>query len=193
MNSDGKRNMPSGEVFTGPLESSANGRIRFGVPSSPSGVDVAGVDLEFRDGLVVAAYAERGDAYLQRALATDEGARRLGEVGIGTNFGIDRPIGATLFDEKIGGTVHLAWAARTRRRRGRTSQRCTGSHPASARRWALTADGERCSTTGASRSQAARLARLRSAVLSVIIRGIQPRACSACAVEGPPSASSLRR
>jgi len=108
VNSDGKRNMPSGEVFTGPLEASANGRIRFDVPSSPSGVDVCGVDLEFRDGLVVAAYAERGDAYLQQALATDEGARRLGEIGIGTNFGIDRPIGATLFDEKIGGTVHLA-------------------------------------------------------------------------------------
>lgn len=108
VNSDGKRNMPSGEVFTGPLETSANGRIRFGVPSSPAGVDVAGVDLEFRDGLVVAAAAERGDNYLQRALATDEGARRLGEVGIGTNFGIDRAIGATLFDEKIGGTVHLA-------------------------------------------------------------------------------------
>lgn len=108
VNSDGKRNMPSGEVFTGPHETSANGRIRFGVPSSPAGVDVAGVDLEFRDGLVVAAAAERGDDYLQRALATDEGARRLGEIGIGTNFGIDRPIGATLFDEKIGGTVHLA-------------------------------------------------------------------------------------
>ncbi len=108
VNSDGKRNMPSGEVFTGPHETSANGRIRFGVPSSPAGVDVAGVDLEFRDGLVVAAAAERGDEYLQRALATDEGARRLGEIGIGTNFGIDRAIGATLFDEKIGGTVHLA-------------------------------------------------------------------------------------
>ena len=108
VNSDGKRNMPSGEVFTGPHEASANGRIRFGVPSSPAGVDVAGVDLEFRDGLVVAAAAERGDEYLQRALATDDGARRLGEIGIGTNFGIDRAIGATLFDEKIGGTVHLA-------------------------------------------------------------------------------------
>ena len=108
VNSDGKRNMPSGEVFTGPHEASANGRIRFGVPSSPAGVDVAGVDLEFRDGLVVAAAAERGDDYLQRALATDGGARRLGELGIGTNFGIDRAIGATLFDEKIGGTVHLA-------------------------------------------------------------------------------------
>jgi aminopeptidase len=108
VNSDGKRNMPSGEVFTGPHEASANGRISFGVPSSPAGVDVAGVELEFRDGLVVAAAAERGDEYLQRALATDDGARRLGEVGIGTNFGIDRAIGATLFDEKIGGTVHLA-------------------------------------------------------------------------------------
>ncbi|HTN25660.1 MAG TPA: aminopeptidase [Solirubrobacteraceae bacterium] len=108
VNSDGRRNMPSGEVFTGPHEASANGRIRFGVPSSPAGVDVAGVDLEFRDGLVVAAAAERGEEYLQRALATDDGARRLGEIGIGTNFGIDRPIGATLFDEKIGGTVHLA-------------------------------------------------------------------------------------
>jgi aminopeptidase len=108
VNSDGKRNMPSGEVFTGPHEASANGRIRFDVPSSPAGIDVAGVELELRDGLVVAAAAERGEDYLQRALATDEGARRLGEIGIGTNFGIDRPIGATLFDEKIGGTVHLA-------------------------------------------------------------------------------------
>ncbi|HWI08035.1 MAG TPA: aminopeptidase [Solirubrobacteraceae bacterium] len=108
VNSDGRRNMPSGEVFTGPHEESASGRVRFGVPSSPAGVDVAGVDLEFRDGLVVAAAAERGEEYLQRALATDEGARRIGEIGIGTNFGIDRAIGATLFDEKIGGTVHLA-------------------------------------------------------------------------------------
>jgi aminopeptidase len=108
VNSDGRRNMPSGEVFTGPHEASADGRVHFGVPSSPAGVDVAGVDLEFRDGLIVAAAAERGNDYLQRALATDEGARRLGEIGIGTNFGIDRAIGATLFDEKIGGTVHLA-------------------------------------------------------------------------------------
>jgi len=108
VNSDGKRNMPSGEVFTGPHETSANGRVFFGVPSSPSGVDVAGVTLVFRDGEVVEAHAERGDAYLQQALATDAGARRLGEVGIGTNFGIDRAIGAILFDEKIGGTVHLA-------------------------------------------------------------------------------------
>jgi aminopeptidase len=108
VNSDGRRNMPSGEVFTGPLETSANGRIRFDIPSSPAGVHVSGVELVFRDGEVVEARAEQGDAYLQRALATDDGARRLGELGIGTNFGIDRPSGTILFDEKIGGTVHLA-------------------------------------------------------------------------------------
>jgi aminopeptidase len=108
INSDGRRNMPSGEVFTGPHEASANGHVTFGVPSSPAGVEVANVELELRDGEVVSARAERGQEYLERALATDDGARRLGEVGIGTNFGIDRPVGAILFDEKIGGTLHLA-------------------------------------------------------------------------------------
>jgi aminopeptidase len=108
VNSDGRRNMPSGEVFTGPVESSAEGRIRFDVPSGPPGRAVAGVELEFRGGEVVAARADEGDEHLQAALTTDDGARRLGELGIGTNFGIDRPIGAILFDEKIGGTVHLA-------------------------------------------------------------------------------------
>ena len=108
INSDGKRNMPSGEVFTGPLETSAEGRIRYTIPSSPRGVEVDGIELEFREGRVVAARAERGEDYLKATLATDEGASRLGEIGIGTNFGIDRPVGAILFDEKIGGTVHLA-------------------------------------------------------------------------------------
>jgi aminopeptidase len=108
VNSDGRRNMPSGEVFTGPHEASAEGRIRFTIPSSPRGVDVDGIELEFREGAVVAARADRGEAYLKATLATDAGAARLGEIGIGTNFGIDRPVGAILFDEKIGGTVHLA-------------------------------------------------------------------------------------
>jgi aminopeptidase len=108
VNSDGRRNMPSGEVFTGPLEHSANGHVRFTVRSAPAGMDVDGVELELRDGEVVAASATVGDAYLQRALATDDGARFLGEIGIGTNFGIARPTGTILFDEKIGGTVHLA-------------------------------------------------------------------------------------
>jgi aminopeptidase len=71
-------------------------------------VEVAGVELVFREGEVVESRAASGGEYLRRALATDDGARRLGEVGIGTNFGIDRPVGAILFDEKIGGTVHLA-------------------------------------------------------------------------------------
>jgi aminopeptidase len=108
INSDGKRNMPSGEVFTGPHELSADGVVRFTIPTAPRGVVVEDATLEFRQGKVVAARAERGDDYLQATLETDPGARFLGELGIGTNFGIDRPIGSILFDEKIGGTVHLA-------------------------------------------------------------------------------------
>jgi aminopeptidase len=108
VNSDGHRNMPSGEVFTGPVETSAEGHVRFDVPSSPPGREVRGVELTFRGGEVVEARAEEGEEYLQAALATDDGARRLGEVGIGTNFGIAEPVGTILFDEKIGGTVHLA-------------------------------------------------------------------------------------
>ena len=108
INSDGRRNMPSGEVFTGPHEHSANGTIRFDVPSSGRGVDVAGVELTFKDGEVTAAHAHVGDQHLQAALATDAGARFLGELGIGTNTGIDRATGSTLLDEKMAGTVHLA-------------------------------------------------------------------------------------
>jgi aminopeptidase len=108
INSDGRRNMPSGEVFTGPHERSANGTIRFTVPTGPRGVTVTGVELRFRDGEVVAARAESGQAYLDAALATDAGARFLGELGIGTNAGIDVPTGHILFDEKMAGTVHLA-------------------------------------------------------------------------------------
>jgi aminopeptidase len=131
VNSDGRRNMPSGEVFTGPIESSANGTVRFTVRSAPAGVDVDGVELTFRDGEVVAARAASGDAYLQAALATDDGAKRLGEIGIGTNFGIDRPTGTILFDEKIGGTVHLAL--------GRSYPE-TGGKNASAVHWDLICD-----------------------------------------------------
>ena len=108
INSDGKRNMPSGEVFTGPLEDSATGTIRFTIPTAPRGVDVAGVELTFADGRVVSARAERGEEHLHAALDTDAGARFLGELGIGTNTGIDRPTGSTLLDEKMAGTVHLA-------------------------------------------------------------------------------------
>jgi aminopeptidase len=121
INSDGRHNMPSGEVFTGPLERSAHGTIRFTVPSSPGGVDVSDVQLTFVDGKVVAARAARGGDYLDAALATDPGARFLGELGIGTNTGIDRATGSILFDEKIAGTVHLA-LGRSYRETGGTNQ-----------------------------------------------------------------------
>jgi aminopeptidase len=107
MNSDGRRNMPSGEVFTGPHEHSANGTIRFTVPSA-RGVVVSDVTLTFRDGEVVDAIAGQGQEQLDASLATDDGARFLGELGIGTNAGIDRATGSTLLDEKMAGTVHLA-------------------------------------------------------------------------------------
>ncbi|MBV9803733.1 MAG: aminopeptidase [Solirubrobacterales bacterium] len=108
MNSDGRRNMPSGEVFTGPIEDSASGTIRFTVPSNPRGVLVEDVTLTFENGEVRRATAQRGQQYLDAALATDPGARFLGELGIGTNSGIDRPTGSILLDEKMAGTVHLA-------------------------------------------------------------------------------------
>jgi aminopeptidase len=82
-------------------------------------VDVEGVELTFKDGEVVQARAETGQEFLLQAIATDEGARRLGEIGIGTNFGIQRPVGAILFDEKIGGTVHLALGRSYPETRGR--------------------------------------------------------------------------
>lgn len=107
-NSDGKRNMPSGEVFTGPHEDSAEGTVTFTVPAEYGGTLVRGAQLTFRAGQVVDARAEEGEATLLAALNTDAGARRLGELGIGTNAGIQTPTGNILFDEKIGGTVHLA-------------------------------------------------------------------------------------
>jgi aminopeptidase len=108
INSDGKRNMPSGEVFTAPHEDSATGRIRFTIPTNLPGRDVGVVELELRDGEVVGARTDKGQDHLDAILATDAGARRLGELGIGTNAGITRPTGLTLLDEKIGGTVHFA-------------------------------------------------------------------------------------
>jgi aminopeptidase len=131
INSDGRRNMPSGEVFTGPLEDSAEGTIRFEIPSSPRGVEVQGVELTFSAGRVVAARADRGEDYLLAALDTDPGARFLGELGIGTNPGIDRPTGSILLDEKIAGTVHLAL--------GRSYPE-TGGRNASALHWDLICD-----------------------------------------------------
>lgn len=131
INSDGRHNMPSGEVFTGPVETSAHGTIRFTIPSSPRGVEVDGVELTFESGEVVRARADKGQEYLEAALATDEGATRLGELGIGTNAGIDHPTGSILLDEKMAGTVHLAL--------GRSYPE-TGGANASALHWDLICD-----------------------------------------------------
>jgi aminopeptidase len=104
----GDRNMPDGEFFTGPVEDSIEGEVTFHLPAVIGGREVAGVRLRFESGKVVDASAERGEKYLIELLDTDDGARRLGEVGIGTNYGIDRGTREVLLDEKIGGTVHMA-------------------------------------------------------------------------------------
>lgn len=108
VNSAGKTNMPSGEIFTGPVETSAEGHITFDFPASHSGREISGIRLVFRKGNVVEASAEKNEAFLNAMLNTDAGARRLGELGIGTNFAIQKFIRSILFDEKIGGTIHLA-------------------------------------------------------------------------------------
>ena len=104
----GEHNMPDGEFFTGPIEDSVNGEIAFSFPATYGGREVAGVRFKFEDGKVVDASAERGEDFLIEMLDTDEGARRLGELGIGTNYGIATGTKEILLDEKIGGTVHMA-------------------------------------------------------------------------------------
>jgi aminopeptidase len=105
---DGRNNMPDGEFFTGPVEDSVEGEVSFHLPAVIGGREVSGVRLRFEAGLVVDASAARGEEYLLKLLDTDPGARRLGELGIGTNYGIDRGTREVLLDEKIGGTVHMA-------------------------------------------------------------------------------------
>ena len=104
----GEHNMPDGEFFTGPVEDSAEGEVAFTLPSSYGGREVAGVKFRFEGGKVVDASADVGEDFLCQMLDTDEGARRLGELGIGTNYGITAGTKEILLDEKIGGTVHMA-------------------------------------------------------------------------------------
>jgi aminopeptidase len=108
---DGLHNMPDGEFFTGPVEDSVEGQVTFHLPAVVGGREISGVHLRFEGGKVVDATAERGEEFLISMLDTDEGARRLGELGIGTNYGIDRGTRDVLLDEKIGGTIHLAVGA----------------------------------------------------------------------------------
>ncbi len=108
INSDGKRNFPSGEFFTGPVEHSAVGVIQFDVPASYEGHAIEGVRLVFREGKAIEASARQGQAFLEQMLALDAGACYLGEFAFGNNPRVNRGIRNTLFDEKMGGTVHLA-------------------------------------------------------------------------------------
>jgi aminopeptidase len=107
INSDGRANMPSGEVFTGPVEDSVNGTIFFSYPGVYMGHEVENVRLWVKDGLVERWEATRGKDFLNY-IFTIPGARRFGEAAIGTNYDISRITKNILFDEKIGGSIHMA-------------------------------------------------------------------------------------
>jgi len=111
VNCDGHGNFPDGEIATSPVEDSANGYIRFSYPAIYLGQEIKDIELWFEDGKVVKEKAGKGQDLLTKTLNTDDGARYLGEWGIGTNYGIQRFTKNMLFDEKIGGTIHLAVGA----------------------------------------------------------------------------------
>ncbi len=106
--SRGNENLPDGELFTGPVETSVEGEVRFTYPASFRGRVVEGIELRFDRGEVVSARARRGQAFLEEMIGVDEGARRVGEFSFGMNEAVSEFTLNTLFDEKIGGTMHLA-------------------------------------------------------------------------------------
>ncbi|MGQ0603409.1 MAG: aminopeptidase [Anaerolineales bacterium] len=108
---DGKYNFPDGEIFTGPVEDSVSGWVRFRYPAIYGGQEVTDIELWFENGKVVKESASKNQALLTAQLNIDAGARYLGEWGIGTNYGIQRFTKNMLFDEKMGGTIHLAVGA----------------------------------------------------------------------------------
>lgn len=108
INADGKKNMPDGEIFTSPIEDSADGTIKFTYPVLYRGFEIKGVKLKFKDGIVVEVSASEGEKFLRKLIEVDEGAKRLGEVAFGMNYEIKTFTKQILFDEKIGGTIHLA-------------------------------------------------------------------------------------
>ena len=131
MNSTGVFNMPDGEIFTGPVEDSVNGWVKFTYPAIYGGVAVEGAELTFVRGRVEQARAEKNQDYLIKMLESDSGSRFLGEYAIGTNFDINKFTGNILFDEKIGGTFHMALGA---------GYPETGSHNKSAIHWDMICD-----------------------------------------------------
>jgi aminopeptidase len=111
INADGHNNMPDGEIFTGPVEESASGWIHFNFPAVFRGSETSGVKLRFEEGKVVEALADKNQALLERMLNVDAGAGYLGEFALGTNYGIQSHTKNILFDEKIGGTFHIAFGS----------------------------------------------------------------------------------
>jgi aminopeptidase len=111
INAAGLNNMPDGEIFTGPVEDSLNGWVHFSFPAIYNGVMVEGVELTFTNGKVTNAKAKKNQAILLEMLESDPGARFVGEFAIGTNYEIDRFSHNILFDEKLGGTFHMALGA----------------------------------------------------------------------------------
>jgi len=131
---DGKKNIPGGEIFTGPIEDSVEGRIRFTYPAIWRGIAVEDVELIFRKGNVVEAKATKGEEFLEKIINVDEGARRVGEIAFGLNYNINRFTKQILFDEKIGGTIHIALGA---------GYPVTGSNNKSAIHWDMIKDMHR--------------------------------------------------
>lgn len=129
----GERNIPDGECFLAPVTTEVNGEIYFDLPTLAYGTEVAGIHLEFKAGKVINAKAERGEEALLKMLETDPGAKYLGEFAIGANFNIKQAMLNTLFDEKIGGTIHAALGRAYRERRG-------GGENESAIHWDLVKD-----------------------------------------------------
>jgi aminopeptidase len=107
-NSVATHNMPGSEIFTSPVEDSVNGWVDYSFPAIRLGREVDGIHLEFKNGRVEKATAEKNEDYLIKMLDQDAGARIIGELGIGTNYAIDRFTKSILYDEKIGGTIHMA-------------------------------------------------------------------------------------
>lgn len=131
INACGQVNLPDGEVFTGPVEDSVNGWVRFTFPAASEGTLVEGIELHFKDGKVVKASAEKNQAHLMEMLDFDAGSRYVGEFAIGTNYQINRFSRNILLDEKIGGSFHLALG------RGYPE---TGNHNESSIHWDLICD-----------------------------------------------------
>jgi aminopeptidase len=111
INCSGQANVPDGEIFTGPVEDSVQGWVRFSYPAIKDGAEVEGIELGFEAGKVVKATARKNEGLLLSLLDSDPGARVLGEFAIATNHRIQTFSKQILYDEKIGGTVHMAVGA----------------------------------------------------------------------------------